>query len=95
MILKKSRSLFIIIVLIPQFLLSLDDGICFSSDKDVFFVQNDNNISIVTIKNQIIDDFYVPENIFGKEYSLDKDFKLFKWKKQYHKNCKQIKWNGV
>jgi len=80
MILKKSRSLFIIIVLIPQFLLSLDDGICFSSDKDVFFVQNDNNISIVTIKNQIIDDFYVPKNIFGKEYSLDKDFKLFKWK---------------
>jgi hypothetical protein len=80
MILKKSRSLFIIMVLIPQFLLSLDDGICFSSDKDVFFVQNDNNISIVTIKNQIIDDFYVPNNIFGKEYSLDKDFKLFKWK---------------
>jgi hypothetical protein len=66
MILKKSRSLFIIMVLIPQFLLSLDDGICFSSDKDVFFVQNNNNISIVTIKNQIIDDFYVPNNIFGK-----------------------------
>ena len=51
MILKKSMSLLIIIVLIPQFLLSLDDEICFSSDKDVFFVQNDNNIRIVTIKN--------------------------------------------
>ena len=60
MILKKSMSLLIIIVLIPQFLLSLDDEICFSSDKDVFFVQNDNNIRIVTIKNLIIDDFYVP-----------------------------------
>jgi hypothetical protein len=75
------KNLFLIILLIPQIFFSLNDGICFSSDKDVFFVQHNNTIKIVNTKNKIVNEFYIPKNIFGDDYALKSSFKFFKWKK--------------
>ena len=74
------KKLFLVVLLIPQIFFGLNDGICFSSDKDVFFVQYDNTIKIINTKNKIVNEFYIPKNIFGNDYSLKTSFKIFKWK---------------